>query len=242
MNPIAIISDIHGNSWAFDAVLADITRRGIREIVNLGDHFYGPLDPHGVAERLLKLNIPSVRGNQDRILIEPEPPDPPPTLTFTKRCLDRAHLDWIAAQPCTIEYRGVLLCHGSPANDTDYLAEQVTLAGVYLRNAILIANDVAAIEESILACGHTHIPRVIRCGEKLIINPGSVGLQAYSDDLPYPHSMQTGSPHARYAILSDAGVELIALAYDWDAPAAAALANGREDWAHALKTGWALRA
>ncbi len=40
---IAVISDIHGNRWALEAVLEDINRRGIKRIANLGDCLYGPL-------------------------------------------------------------------------------------------------------------------------------------------------------------------------------------------------------
>src|SRR3954466_4063927 len=77
---LALISDIHGNRWALDAVLEDIDRRGIQNIINLGDHFYGPLAPGATAERLLKLPVlATIRGNQDRQLIEPLPDIPHPT-------------------------------------------------------------------------------------------------------------------------------------------------------------------
>ena len=49
---LAVIADIHGNRWALEAVLQDIDRRGIQQIVNLGDHLTGPLDPAGTAEFL----------------------------------------------------------------------------------------------------------------------------------------------------------------------------------------------
>ena len=72
-SPIAVLADIHGNRWALEAVLEDIRRRGIREMVNLGDCLYGPLDPAGTARLLLELDMPAVRGNEDRILLdEPE--------------------------------------------------------------------------------------------------------------------------------------------------------------------------
>ncbi len=67
---LAVISDIHGNRWALEAVLEDIERRGVRETVNLGDSLYGPLDPAGTAQILLQLNQPTVRGNEDRIIVE----------------------------------------------------------------------------------------------------------------------------------------------------------------------------
>jgi predicted phosphodiesterase len=41
---LAVIADIHGNRWALEAVLQDIDRRGIQQIVNLGDHLTGPLN------------------------------------------------------------------------------------------------------------------------------------------------------------------------------------------------------
>ena len=67
---VAVISDVHGNRWALAAVLEDIDRRGIRDIVNLGDSLYGPLAPAETAEILLGLDLPTVRGNEDRLIVE----------------------------------------------------------------------------------------------------------------------------------------------------------------------------
>jgi hypothetical protein len=69
------------------------------------------------------------------------------------------------------------------------------------------------------------------------VNPGSVGLPAYDDELPVPHAMETGSPHARYAILDGDRIELRAIEYDVGAAVAAAKKNGRDDWARWLATG-----
>ncbi len=75
----------------------------------------------------------------------------------------------------------------------------------------------------------------------MVVNPGSVGLPAYIDDIPHPHTMQAGSPHARYSVLSatEKGwqVKNVALDYDWRPAVAAARCNGRQDWAHWLRTG-----
>ena len=74
------------------------------------------------------------------------------------------------------------------------------------------------------------------------MNPGSVGLQAHYDDHPYPHVVEMGSPHARYAMLSFADnqwqAELFMVEYDWQEAAAEAEANCRPDWAIALRTGF----
>ena len=62
----AAIADIHGNLLALEAVLADIARRGISTIVNLGDLLSGPLWPAETADRLQSLNLPTVSGNHER--------------------------------------------------------------------------------------------------------------------------------------------------------------------------------
>ena len=75
----------------------------------------------------------------------------------------------------------------------------------------------------------------------LVVNPGSVGWPAYDDDHPYPHVMEAGTPHARYAIADDAtgrwSAEFRTVDYDWEQAAAIAEANGRPDVAGALRTG-----
>jgi len=62
---IAAISDIHGNLFALDAVLADIDRRDVDLIVNLGDILSGPLLPRETADRLMALDLPTIRGQAD---------------------------------------------------------------------------------------------------------------------------------------------------------------------------------
>jgi predicted phosphodiesterase len=219
---LAVIADIHGNVWALKAVLADIRSRGISSIVNLGDHLWGPLAPAETAEILIALNLPSIRGNQDRDLTGLEP----------------RHAAWLESLPPVIEYRGMLLCHGSPASDETYLLEDP----FHLRSPEAIAPLLPTAHRTVL-CGHTHLPRIVTLPDgRLIVNPGSVGLQAYSDDNPVPHKMEAGSPHARYAIIHDTHIEQIALAYDWQVASQTAARNGRPDWAHALLTGRALSA
>lgn len=74
-----------------------------------------------------------------------------------------------------------------------------------------------------------------------LINPGSVGQPAYSDTKPYPHIMQAGMPHARWALPERRGAHwrahLHVLEHDWDAAAAEGGRNGRQDWSRALATG-----
>jgi predicted phosphodiesterase len=56
MDRFAVIADVHGNRWALEAVLDDIARRGIRDIVNAGDHLSGPLDPAARFIPMKRLN------------------------------------------------------------------------------------------------------------------------------------------------------------------------------------------
>ena len=76
----------------------------------------------------------------------------------------------------------------------------------------------------------------------MVVNPGSVGLQAYDDIGTKPHYVETGSPHARYAIIDrdpkGTRVEFIALKYDWEAASRDAAQTNRPDWAHALAVGF----
>jgi putative phosphoesterase len=71
LEKIAVLSDIHANVWALDAVLEDARRRGAQAVINLGDAVYGPLAPAETSARLMGLkNLVSILGNQDRLLLE----------------------------------------------------------------------------------------------------------------------------------------------------------------------------
>jgi predicted phosphodiesterase len=240
---LALIADIHGNRWALDAVLDDLARRGSPPVVNLGDSLYGSLDPAGTARRLRELGIPSLAGNQDRIVVDP-PAEVADTADqrFVLSQLSPDDLDWLARMPPTIAVGEIFCCHGTPGSDESYLLEEVTPSGVSLRPGEAIAADCAGIDRPVLACGHSHVPRVVHLpGGRLAVNPGSVGLPAYTHDLPYPHAMESGSPHARYALLERRAhgwsVELVAVAYPWAEAAATARRNGRPDRARWIETG-----
>lgn len=240
----AVLADIHGNIWALDAVLADVRKKGIRHIINLGDILYGPLAPRETAELLIGADHLTIRGNQDRILTGPSvPPAAPRTLQYVVSELTQAHFAWLAALPSTLIIRDTIFaCHGTPVSDEEYLLEEVTPAGAGLRDDQGIRARLDGVPHPVVLCGHAHTPRTLRLADgRLIINPGSVGLPAYTDDLPRPHRMEAGSPHARYAIIrgEDSGwtVEPVRVSYDWEAAAAMALKNGRSDWAFWIRTG-----
>ncbi len=239
----AVLSDIHGNLRALEAVLADIRSQAITHTVNLGDHLQGPLDPVGTAERLMPLGLPSIRGNCDRHLFEEGTIAPPgSTLATNRRALSTRHKDWLASMPQTLALDDVLLCHGTPWADDVYLLEEVTPEGARIKRTDEIAPILDGIAARLVLCGHSHQYRTVQMPNgTLVVNPGSVGLPAYTEESPYPHAMEAGSPHARYAIVARSGdswqVEHRAVVYDWEAAAQLAEQNGRPDWAAWLRTG-----
>jgi predicted phosphodiesterase len=262
---LAAISDIHGNLPALEAVLADIARQRVDQTVNLGDILSGPLQPAETADLLMARGFTTIRGNHERQVLElidqGQYLDPLGTDGYTAGQLTAAHLGWVRALPARLELAGgdVLLCHGTPASDLVYWLETTIpgfarggaghATGIRPATAGEVAERLGAAAQSghsLILCGHTHVPRLVQCGEVLIVNPGSVGLQAYDDAHPHPHMVENGAPHARYAIVEKTGrgwqVDLRAVPYDHPAQSRVAASRGRLDWAHALATGWAARA
>ena len=244
LNRIAVLSDIHGNMPALEAVVADLEKRPADCVVNLGDHLSGPLFPHETAEYLMKQDWIHIAGNHDRHLASLKPQDMIPSDQYAYQHLDKAQLAWLRSHPASFVLDGeLLLCHGAPGNDLTYLLETVEHGRTRLASAGEIGQRLGSVEQNVVLCGHTHIPRAVQsAGETLIINPGSVGLPAYDDTHPEPHIVENGSPHARYAVLERQAdgwrVELIAVNYDHQQAARQAQRNQRPDWEIALRTGF----
>jgi predicted phosphodiesterase len=241
---LAIISDIHGNSLALKSVIEDINNKQIKSIVNLGDSLYGPLDPTGTAEILINLKIPSVCGNEDRILITHNDNEMKknPSLTYAIGSINLEIMNWLRKLPKVIEYENMILFHGTPTNDSEYFIEFMTENGVLVKNNKELKIQTSGFSQEVILCGHSHIPRSLFLDNgKIILNPGSVGLQAYRDNVPSLHNMETGTPDARYSILSRKKdhweIEEVLVQYDWNKASSIAMINGRPDWAKWLKYG-----
>lgn len=180
---IALISDIHGNLTALDAALADIARRGAKQIICLGDvAVYGP-QPREVIARLRDLAIPTVMGNTDQWLLNPEP--------WSSNEEDKAQIEiemWNAgllsgsdqaavagyAPLLPLDYGGgftLLAYHGSPRNFNDRvrpITPEEELDAWFPDN-----------RARIMAGGHTHEAMIRRYGGGTLVNPGSVGQPSY---------------------------------------------------------------
>jgi putative phosphoesterase len=242
----AAIADIHGNSDALRAVLADIAGLGIDTIVNLGDHVSGPLAARETADVLIASDMTVIRGNHDRWVATTPVNDMGRSDQAARAQLDDRHIQWLRALPATATLNDgdIFLCHGTPASDTTYWMEGVQPNGtIGLRSRAEIEAEASNLSASLILCGHTHIPRAVRLsGNRLLVNPGSVGCPGYEDDKPAPHVVQAGTPDASYVILerTEAAwcVTFRHVPYDSRRMVAFAEREGRAEWARALATGW----
>ncbi len=201
----------------------------------------------GVAGESLELlqaeNIPSIRGNTDRILVNtPENLIDDATIGFVKTSLSHAQLEYLASLPKIREVNGVLLVHGTPSDDEPCLLERIDITGVFLEADATIAANLGDVPNKVIFCGHSHVARTVLLSDgRLVVNPGSVGQPAYQHFRPVPHVMQSGSPHARCAVLTRVkhgwNTQQLMVAYDWEAAACKAESNGRADRASCLRTG-----
>ena len=246
----AVVSDIHGNLPALEAVLAEIERERVDLVVNLGDILSGPLWPRETAERLMPRGWPTIAGNHERQLLAAGRPQGFAD-AFAAAQTTPAQRAWLAALPAELEVLGgeAWLIHGTPAADFEPLLETVTpdlgvhgSPGIRAATAAEVRARIGNREAPLVLCGHSHVPRVMAVGPSLFVNPGSVGLPAYDHDHPYDHVAECGSPHARWAIVERGPhgwqAQLRVTAYDWRAAAARAEAAGRGDWADALAGGY----
>lgn len=230
---IAVLSDVHGNLEALDAVLDDIAGQGVEATLALGDFLSGPSDPLGVADRFIALDMPSVRGNHDRYITDGREADWHID-ALVRDMLDERQKAWLAAVPATHVFeQDVFLCHGTPRDDNASFMDGMVGGVSSLLARDYIEAEAAGFSHEVLLCGHTHVPRSLRLADgRLVVNPGSVGL-------PF----EIGSPDARYAIIEKrrAGwnTELRAVAYDHAAAAKQALQRGYPKWSDALTWGWA---
>ena len=198
---IAVLSDIHANLPALDAVLGDAGT--VDAVWHLGDVVgYGP-DPDGVVDRLRSIGAIGVRGNHDAAAcggkeIDWFNPDARRAMEWTRAAISPETLAWLAALPERLLSEGSELVHGSPREP---IWEYVTSASV-------ARDNIAILTAPIGLHGHTHLPvawledggrvELIRArrgstlelgGRRALINPGSVG------------QPRDGDPAASYAVL-----------------------------------------
>ena len=210
---IAIMSDIHGNSIALDAVLADIERQGsVDGYWILGDFAAIGPDPVGVLERVAALpNLVCTRGNADRYLVTEERPFPAITdaqkdpslvkiivevrasFAWTQGIVTTAGwLDWLADLP--LEFRTTLPdgtrflgVHAAPGRDDEpglYPTTSEAEIAVALENA----------NADLICVGHTHEVMDVWVNGRHLINLGSVS-NPKAPDLRASYAILTADQH-----------------------------------------------
>lgn len=249
---IALLSDIHGNLPALLAVVDDLRRRGGADCVAvLGDLLSGPLLAGDTAAWLMAQNADwlFIAGNHEWQLLDAAHPQRSESdaLADAELAQRSGVRDWLRALPATLRLADgqggeILLCHGTPHSDSAYFLDSAAHGRTRAASPDEIDARLGGEAAGFIACGHTHSPRCLRSrAGQLLVNPGSVGLQAYAHDDPEPHGVENGTPHARYAIAerSSAGwaVALLAVPYEFEPMARLAESRGRADWAIALREG-----
>jgi putative phosphoesterase len=240
---LAVISDIHGNVRALEAVLADIKTRGAGAIVNLGDCVTSPLWPRETYDLLASLSLITVRGNHDRLLVECRLDDLSPAGKFTHAALTPQQREMLGTLPAQVEVEpGILAVHGTADDDSTCLLEEIHNERLIpAAREVVLARLGEHASADVVLCGHSHNQQVRQVpGGCLVLNPGSVGCPAFADH-PAAVKFEYRSPHACYAILTRRngrwGAELLALEYDWTSAARRTAENGRPDWAEAMAAG-----
>ena len=225
---IAVLSDIHANLPALDAVLADAGQ--VDAIWHLGDVVgYGP-DPDGVVARLREVGAVGVRGNHDAAAIGGSEidwfnPDARRAMEWTRTAIGGEAVAWLQGQPERRTLETCELVHGSPREP---LWEYITAPAVARDNLDLLRQPIGLH-------GHTHIPvafvengrevELFRAapgaslrleGRRALVNPGSVG------------QPRDGDPRASYMVLdpADGAISWHRIGYDIEAVQAAMRAVG----------------
>lgn len=226
-----VISDIHGNRVALEAVLADLARHPVDQVVCLGDAIQGGPQPAETAVRLRELGWPIVMGNADAWLLSGIATGTEPTTAQQEAVRewslsrlgdeDRAFIAGFAPT-LTVDLgdgRELLCFHGSPGSFDEIILPQTPDDEVQ--------RMLGGAAQPYLTGGHTHLQQIRRVGDALFFNPGSVGL-AFNR---HPGGTVTVDPWAEYAVVTVAdgafGLELRRVPYDVDALLAIYRASGR---------------
>lgn len=231
---IAIISDIHANSIALEAVLHDIQNKNITEVYCLGDLVDFAPWGNEVIETIRAKQIPCLMGNHDERIAFDEAISPLPhhdaletaqrelAINYSKSQISMENKSWLAQLPYTLELSytlpdrvlNILLVHASLRSNDEYIFEEDDKKN-YAQ--ALRDKDINA-----LIMGHTHLPYIQSESDILFVNAGSVGRSREADR------------KASYLILSldETGVkaEIIKLDYDLQAVAEAIYASPIPDF------------
>jgi len=213
---LAVVSDIHGNLTALEAVLADVDRQQVDDLIVAGD-FVGCPQPQATLESLRDQGALMIRGNHENYFLDCDRGRTPTgngnskqweAVQWAYQQLSRDALDFLSALPeqRVITVGGtapIRVVHGSPGSDQEHLFPDRDPAALtrFRQEELLPRNQTPSplslvtegITEAVLVCGHSHIPWQQMEDGCLVVNPGSAGLSI------------NGDPRATYAILTWTG-------------------------------------
>lgn len=173
---LALISDLHGNITALEAVFADIERRGVDRTICLGDTATLGPQPLAVLELLDKKNCPSILGNHDEFMLDAqliqsysEVPIIVSAVEWCRAELGKKELEFIEKFPRAMRPADeVFLFHGTPRSNMEDLLATTPAEKV---------DEMLAQETTVLmAGGHTHLQMLRQHKGFLLLNPGSTGM------------------------------------------------------------------
>ena len=183
---IAVISDIHGNMEAIEAVMADIEKNGCERIFVLGDYAMAGPEPKAAVEYFMQKEHDSkfdmIRGNTDDMIsnfdydlydaLKPNAPVMAEALQDDEKQLGIQEKLFLSSLPIQkeVEIDGVkfLLVHGSPRRNNEDILPETRIEDV---EAML-----ADVDAQVVLCGHTHIPCGFQTSKKqTVVNVGSIG-------------------------------------------------------------------
>jgi putative phosphoesterase len=154
---VAALYDVHGNLPALEAVLDELEREGVDEVVFGGDLTWGPLPQETLALARSLDHARFVRGNCDR-----EPSD------WERSCLSAEEIRFLQELPESVELDGVLYCHATPRSDEDVVTPATPDEW--------LGEILAGVRQHTVVAGHTHMQQDRRVGRVRFVNAGSVGL------------------------------------------------------------------
>lgn len=189
MERIAIISDVHGNITALNAVLDDIKRRNIKRIFCLGDSMIKCTHPDLVIDKLREVCEVILIGNSDYAICRPEVKD---RKFWTREIIGEERANFIFNLPISHEFymsgHLIRLFHASPYHLDDIFNPMFTNKGTnfsgkeienpedLFRNTKFIGKTENDPVPDIIGYGHIHTPCLVRFKNKTLFNPGSVGI------------------------------------------------------------------
>ena len=189
MDKIAIISDVHGNITALNAVLDDIKKRGIKRIFCLGDYVIKCVHPDLVIDKLREVCEVMLIGNSDHAICCPEAKN---KNFWTRNLIGEERANFIFNLPISHEFymsgHLIRLFHASPYRlddiynpmfsnkGTNFPGNELTNPEDLFKNTDFIGKTSNDPEPDIIGYGHIHTPCIVRHKNKTLFNPGSVGI------------------------------------------------------------------